>query len=37
MVIISKAILSNFITYYPDAKGAVEQWYAVTKEVTFKK
>lgn len=36
MVIISKAILRNFIACHPDSEGAVELWYAVTKEADWK-
>src|SRR5579872_651316 len=36
MVIISKAILRNFINEHPDAEGAMELWYAVTKEANWK-
>jgi hypothetical protein len=36
MVIISKATLKNFIVRHPDSEGAMEQWYAMTKEADWK-
>jgi mRNA interferase HigB len=36
MVIISKTTLRNFVVHYPDSEGAMEQWYALTKEADWK-
>ena len=36
MVIISKATLRNFIDGHPDAEGAMEQWYSITKEADWR-